>query len=66
VRTTGFSFGPAGALKNIGLNRFYACQNAELAAINTYQIYWLADGNPDGFSCVGPLVINRSDACARI
>jgi hypothetical protein len=65
VRTTGFGFNNAGILMNNRRNLFFACQNAELAAINSYQIWWFGAGEPDGVSCVGPLGIKKSDACAR-
>jgi hypothetical protein len=65
VRTTGFSFGPGGNLLNNGLNLFYACQNAEQAAINSYQIWWWGNGRPNGVSCKGPISIKQSDGCAR-
>jgi len=66
VRTTGFDFDSNGTLTNNGLNLFYACQNADQAAINTYQIWWWGAGQPDGVSCKGPLAIKQADACARL
>lgn len=65
VSTTGFSFGPKGALLHNGVNRFYACQNAELAQENSYQLWWVAGGQPNGVGCVGPVRIVAGDACAR-
>jgi hypothetical protein len=65
VRTTGWAFDGNGVLTNNGRNLFYACQNAEQAAINTYQIWWWGAGEPNGVSCKGPLAIKQSDACAR-
>lgn len=65
VSTSGFSFGPKGALKHNGLNLFYACQNQELAAMNTFQIYWLAAGRPANWTCQGPIKIQAGDGCAR-
>jgi len=66
VSTTGFSFGPKGALRYNGLNKFYACQNDALASLNTYQIFWNAAGNPTGgFTCKGPIKIQSGDACNR-
>lgn len=65
VRTTGFSFGPAGNLRNNGRKLFYACQNAADAEINSYQIWWFGDGEPNGVSCKGPINIQQSDGCAR-
>ena len=65
VRTTGFSFGPAGNLRNNGNRLFYACQNAADAAINSYQIWWWGNGEPNGVSCKGPIQIRQSDGCAR-
>ncbi len=65
VSTTGFSFGPRGALLHNGNNKFYACQNAELAAENTYQIWWWGAGQPGAMSCQGPIKISSGDACSR-
>jgi hypothetical protein len=65
VSTTGFSFGPRGALLHNGVNRFYACQNAALAQENSYQLWWVAGGQPNGVGCVGPIKIVAGDACAR-
>ena len=65
VSTTGFSFGPKGALLHNGINRFYACQNDALASLNSYQIYWNAAGTLAGFTCQGPIEIGAGDACNR-
>ena len=65
VSTSGFSFGPKGALLHNGLNNFYACQNAEMAAMNTYQIWWWGAGQPGAMSCKGPIKIASGDACSR-
>lgn len=65
VRTQGWAFDRNGVLTNNGHNLFYACQNAQQAAINTYQIWWWGAGEPNGVSCKGPLAIKQADACAR-
>ena len=65
VRTTGFSFGPRGALLNNGFNKFYACQDSNLDSLHAWQIYWLAAGNPKGLTCKGPIKITSGDACQR-
>ncbi|KAK7906187.1 hypothetical protein LTR67_000913 [Exophiala xenobiotica] len=67
TRTNGFSFNSAngGSLMNNGLDLFYACQDQTLAAMHTYQIYWLAGGFPRNMSCKGPLHIRAGDGCAR-
>lgn len=65
VRTTGFTFGPAGNLLNNGKKLFYACQNAADAEINSYQIWWFGNGKPNGVSCKGPINIKQTDGCAR-
>lgn len=65
VRTTGFSFAADGTLLNNGLNLFYACQDAALADLNSYQIYWLASARPAGLTCKGPIKIQAGDACSR-
>jgi hypothetical protein len=66
VRTQGWAFDSNGVLTNNGHNLFYACQNAEDAEINSYQIWWWGAGEPNGVSCKGPLAIKQADACARI
>lgn len=65
VRTTGWAFNGGGNLINNGQNLFYACQNAEQAAISSYQIWWWGAGKPDGVSCRGPIQIKQADPCAR-
>ena len=62
TRTTGFAFDGSGTLTNNGLNRFYACQNAEQAAINSYQIWWWGAGRPNGVSCKGPIHLKKIDS----
>ena len=61
VKTTGFAFNSAGHLTNGGKSLFYACQDAEQAAINSYQIWWWGAGKPNGVSCKGPLGIQQVD-----
>jgi hypothetical protein len=65
VRTTGWSFASDGTLLNNGLDLFYACQNAEQAALHSYEVWWWGAGQPNGVSCKGPLQIKKADACAR-
>ncbi|OCT54505.1 hypothetical protein CLCR_00962 [Cladophialophora carrionii] len=65
VTTSGFSFGPEGALLNGGVNNFYACQNAQQAAMNTWQIWWFGAGQPNAVGCKGPIKLVAGDACAR-
>ena len=65
TRTNRFNFNFAGGLMNNGLNLFYACQDNNLRAMHTYQIYWLAGGFPRNMSCKGPLFIRAGDSCAR-
>ncbi|EXJ65334.1 hypothetical protein A1O7_01675 [Cladophialophora yegresii CBS 114405] len=65
VSTTRFSFGADGALLHEGVNNFYACQNAEQAAMNSFQIWWFGAGQPNGVGCKGPVRIVAGDACAR-
>ncbi len=63
VRTTGFGFNNQGVLENNGRNLFYACQDAEQAALNSYQIWWWGAGRPNGVGCKGPLGISQVAAC---
>ncbi|KIY04060.1 uncharacterized protein Z520_00752 [Fonsecaea multimorphosa CBS 102226] len=67
VRTNEFSFTWNGSLQNHGRNFFYACQDAAgtLAAIHSYQIWWMANGFPRNWTCKGPLNIHVADGCAR-
>jgi hypothetical protein len=65
VRTTGWSFAKDGTLLNNGLDLFYACQNAEQAALHSYEIWWFGAGKPNGVGCKGPLKIAKTDGCAR-
>ena len=65
VRTMGWSFNSNGILLSNGHNLFYACQNAEQAEINSYQIWWWGAGEPNGVSCKGPLAIHQADPCPR-
>jgi hypothetical protein len=65
VSTSGFSFGPRGALLHNGLNKFFACQDDALAELNSYQIFWNAAGQPAGFTCQGPIKLGAGDACSR-
>ncbi|KAJ9606401.1 hypothetical protein H2200_009362 [Cladophialophora chaetospira] len=65
VSTGGFSFGPRGTLLHNGRNNFYACQNAELAELESWQIWWWGAGQPGGMSCKGPIKIVSGDACSR-
>ena len=65
VSTTGFSFGPLGNLNWEGKNKFWACQNAEQAELNSWQVWWAGAGEPNGVSCRGPIGIKESDGCAR-
>ncbi|EXJ63413.1 uncharacterized protein A1O5_11462 [Cladophialophora psammophila CBS 110553] len=67
TRTNEFSFTWNGSLQNHGRNFFYACQDAAgtLAAIHSYQIWWIADGFPSRWMCKGPLNIHAADGCAR-
>jgi hypothetical protein len=62
ARTSGFAFDGSGTLTNNGMNRFYACQNAAQAAINSYQIWWWGGGEPDGVYCKGPIHLRKVDS----
>jgi hypothetical protein len=62
VKTAGFAFDGSGTLTHNGLNRFYACQDASQAAINTYQIWWWGAGKPNGVSCKGPIHLKQVDS----
>ncbi|KAH0833636.1 hypothetical protein AYO21_12046 [Fonsecaea monophora] len=62
--STGFSFNQAGSLVWNGENKFWACQNPELQALNTYQIWWNGAGEfPLGIDCKGPIDANMVAGC---
>ncbi|RMZ76118.1 hypothetical protein DV738_g5092, partial [Chaetothyriales sp. CBS 135597] len=63
--TRGFGFGRFGALGINGVNRFYVCQDDELDAINTFQIYWFGAEQigVEGQRCQGPIKILATDSC---
>lgn len=64
--TTGFSFSGGGPLLFRGKNKFYACQSPDLAAINSYQIWWKGGSQlPVGVECKGPIGIMQADPCQR-
>lgn len=65
VSMVNFDFGPEGDLRHNKVNLFAACQDTELEAINSWQIWWLAAGTPHNMTCT-PLGIQKSDACTRI
>jgi hypothetical protein len=68
VRVNEFSFNwNRSGLQNHGRNLFYACQDAggKLAALHSYQIWWMGDGFPSRWSCRGPINIRAADGCAR-
>jgi len=54
--STGFCFDSVnGHLTWGGANNFWGCDNAENATLESYQIWWFGDGDPNGVGCVGPL-----------
>ena len=64
--STGFSFSGGGPLVWEGKNQFWACQNPELVAMNTYQVWWNGAGEfPVGVDCKGPIGIDEIDGCQR-
>lgn len=63
VSTSGFFFNRFGNLVHNGRNNFWACQDAEQAAMNTYQIWWFGAGRPNGVSCQGPLFLQQGPTC---
>ncbi|KIX96557.1 uncharacterized protein Z520_07823 [Fonsecaea multimorphosa CBS 102226] len=64
--STGFSFSGGGPLLWNGENKFWACQNPQLVALNTYQIWWNGAGKfPLGVDCKGPIGADMIDGCQR-
>ncbi|RVX73380.1 hypothetical protein B0A52_03022 [Exophiala mesophila] len=64
--STGFSFSGGGPLMWNNQNKFWACQNPEQAAMNTYQVWWNgADQLPLGVDCKGPIGADMIDGCQR-
>jgi hypothetical protein len=63
---TGFSFSGGGPLMYNGENKFWACQNPELKALESYQIWWNGAGTfPLGVDCKGPIGADEIDPCQR-
>lgn len=63
--TTGFSFDSVtGYLNWEGKNNFWGCENAEDATLDSYQIWWFGDGEPNGVGCVGPLDLYADFSCS--
>lgn len=64
--STGFYFSGGGPLMWNGQNNFWACQNPELQAMNSWQIWWNGAGTfPLGIDCLGPIGANQIDPCQR-
>ncbi|OCT50915.1 hypothetical protein CLCR_09241 [Cladophialophora carrionii] len=59
--TTGILVRPQWRVVAWCINRFYACRNDALAPLNSYQIYWNAAGQPLGWMCQGPVLIQADD-----
>jgi len=64
--STGFYFSGGGPLLWNGENKFWACQNPEVAALESYQVWWNgADELPLGVNCKGPIGLGMIDGCQR-
>jgi len=58
--STGFYFSGGGPMLYNGENKFWACQNPELKALNSYQIWWNGAGEfPLGIDCKGPIGVDQ-------
>lgn len=58
--STGFYFSGGGPLLYNSENKFWACQNPELKALDSYQIWWNGAGTfPLGIDCQGPIGIQE-------
>jgi len=58
--STGFYFSGGGPMLYNGDNKFWACQNPELKALNSYQIWWNGAGEfPLGIDCKGPIGMDQ-------
>ena len=63
--STDFYFSGGGPLMWNGENKFWACQNPELVALNTYQVWWNGAGSfPLGVDCKGPIGLDMIDGCS--
>jgi len=63
--TSGFAFDSVdGHLTWEGANNFWGCENVEESMLETYQIMWFGDGEPNGLSCVGPLDLYADFSCS--
>jgi hypothetical protein len=64
--STGFAFSGGGPLLWNGQNKFWACQNPEEQALNSWQIWWNGAGQfPLGIDCKGPIGVDQIDPCQR-
>ncbi|KAI9730652.1 MAG: hypothetical protein M1818_008134 [Claussenomyces sp. TS43310] len=64
--SSGFAFDDEGLLKYNGANKFFGCQTAVESKLQTYEIYWIGDSEPNGVSCIGPLYLEQDDGCSTI
>lgn len=51
-----------GYLTQSGENNFYGCRNATTLE-NTFQLFWLDNGIPEGYNCTGKLYLTTADGC---
>lgn len=56
--------GPGGALAYNGENKFTACQvTAADEAADAYQVYWVGDGLPADWNCLGQVNLVQASTC---
>lgn len=60
----GFSFdNAAGALTVNGENKFMACQSVAESEIESWEIWWQGDGEPNGVSCLVDIQLLQVPGC---
>lgn len=65
-RSGAWAFDGQGNLENNRRNLLYACQNEELEAINSWQMWWIAGDWPEGWDCRGPVNFKRGEGCGSV
>ena len=60
----GFGFdNAANTLTNDGENNFIFCQNVDESEMNSWELWWEGDGEPNGVSCFVGVELLRVDEC---
>lgn len=60
-----FALSKAGYLTQSGDNKFHGCRN-HTTPENSYEIFWLDNGIPEGYECTGKLYLTTTLSCMTI